>query len=200
MLAAILAGVAVAVGGCGGTAALIGSSSTSRTSSAGRVASGRFGAPATHSAVAVITGWSQALRRGDVHGAARFFQIPSVFVDGPGAVTAIHSLAEAVSVNEALPCGARLISASQHGPYVDGLFRLTGRAGPGGTNCGTGAGQTARTFFLIRAGHIVQWLRAPDEPGDNGSSTAPTRPTTPNRPTTPTTPTTPSGSATNPVI
>jgi hypothetical protein len=197
-LAAILAGVAVAVSGCGGTRALIGSSSSSHSSSrssrAGRVPPGRFGAPATRGAVAVISGWSQALRRGDVRTAAQYFQIPSVFADGPGAVTAIHSLADAVNANEALPCGARLISASQHGPYIDGLFRLTGRTGPGGSDCGSGAGQTARTFFLIRAGHILQWVRAPDEPGDNGT------PTTPSTPGTPTTPTAPQGTGANPVI
>jgi hypothetical protein len=203
VLAAIVAGVAVVVAGCGGTRALIGSSSGSRSASAGRVQSGRFGAPAAHRAVAVISGWSQALRRGDVQTAARYFQIPSVFADGPGAVTAIHSHADAVNVNEALPCGARLISASQHGPYVDGLFRLTGRTGPGGSTCGSGAGQTARTFFLIRAGHIVQWVRAPDEPGDNGTPTTPSTPSTPGTPGTPgtpTTPTAPSGTGANPVI
>ncbi len=58
--------------------------------------------------------------------------------------------------------------------YVNALFRLTDRSGRGGQGgCGSGTGSTARTNFLIENGHIVQWLRAPDEPGDNGSPRRP---------------------------
>jgi hypothetical protein len=101
------------------------------------------------------------------------FRFPSELINGIGnglaAVIVIHSLAEAEGANETLPCGAKFISADQRGPYVNALFRLTGRPGPGGSNCGSGAGRTARTNFLIENGRIVQWIRAPDEPGDNAS-------------------------------
>jgi hypothetical protein len=50
---------------------------------------------------------------------------------------------------------------------VQALFRLTGRPGPGGSTCNPGAGETARTNFVILSGHIHVWLRAPDQPGDN---------------------------------
>src|ERR1019366_8619235 len=69
------------------------------------------------------------------------------------------------AANETLPCGAKLISASRLGRYVNALFRLTDRPGPGGGGCGSGAGQTARTDFLIADGRILEWIRAPDQPG-----------------------------------
>jgi hypothetical protein len=134
--------------------------------------------------VAVIRAWSDALRRGDVRGAARYFAVPSVMVNGTDAsggalVIAIDTHGEALAANASLPCGARLISADQRGRYVNALFRLTGRPGPGGSSCGTGVGQTARTNFVIVHGLIVEWIRAPDDPGDNGGSPTPVTPTLP---------------------
>ena len=128
--------------------------------------------------VAVIKAWSDALRRGDVHAAASYFALPSVLVDGTDAggnaiVFAIDSRAEAVAANTELPCGARFISADQRGRYVNALFQLTGRPGPGGGDCGGGVGETARTNFIIAHGLIVEWIRAPDDPGDNGGSAQP---------------------------
>lgn len=139
---------------------------------------GPTGIPAAPSAVNVIRAWSDALRHGDVRGAARFFALPSVMVNGTDTagtslVITIDSTGEAEQANATLPCGARLISADQRGRYVNALFRLTGRPGLGGTDCGGGAGTTARTNFLIAHGLIVAWFRAPDDPGDNGSPRAP---------------------------
>lgn len=124
--------------------------------------------PADAGTVAVIRHWADALRRGDVRRAASFFEIPSVFAPAPDQEVTLHSLADAEAVNTGLPCGARLISVMRiGGPLVQALFRLTGRPGPGGTTCDPGAGQTARTNFVIASGRIRVWLRAPDEPGDN---------------------------------
>jgi hypothetical protein len=170
VLAAVLAAVVLVSGACGSTALLRsghpgGSGSGARTS-----AGARPGHPPAAS-VAVIKRWARALQRGDVRAAARYFRIPSVFIDGPGPAITIRSLTQAVVANAALPCGAEFLSAAQHGPFVNVLFRLTGRSGPGGSSCGSGAGTTARTNFVIRSGRISVWLRAPDEPGDNGSPT-----------------------------
>ncbi len=137
--------------------------------------------------VRVIAGWSAALRAGHVAAASRYFRVPSVFFTGSGPPVELRSLAQVETANAALPCGARFISARPRGRYVNALFRLTDRPGPGGaTGCGSGNGQTARTNFLIRGGRIVEWLRAPDEPGDNGTprqppaqSPAPTSPGAP---------------------
>jgi hypothetical protein len=140
------------------------------------------GAPAAANAVSVIRAWSDALRHGDVQSAARYFALPSVMVngsDGAGEalVITIGDRAQAEAANASLPCGARLITTDRRGRYVNALFRLTERPGPGGTDCGDGAGTTARTNFVIAHGRIVEWLRAPDDPGDNGSSRAPQAPT-----------------------
>jgi hypothetical protein len=145
--------------------------------------------------VAVIRAWADTLRRGDVPGAAGYFALPSLMINGPdanGNVVGINirTRAEAEAANASLPCGARLISAAEQGRYINALFRLTNRPGPGG-GCGTGAGQTARTNFVIRNGRIVQWIRAPSQPGDNPPQAAPA---------TPTTPTTPAGGASTPSV
>jgi len=161
---------ALVLGGCGsGTSALPSHHSTG-------------GAPAA--AVTVIRGWADALRSGHVTAAAAYFRIPSVFFLGSGPPLQIHSQTEAVVANAALPCGAKLISTRQLGHYVNALFRLTNRAGRGGAGgCGSGAGDTARTNFLIENGRIVAWLRAPDQPGDNGTpKTGPAQPAPPTSP------------------
>ena len=71
-----------------------------------------------------------------------------------------------------MPCGATFLSADMRGRYVNALFELTGRPGAGGSDCGTGAGETARTNFVIAGGRILQWIRAPDDPGDNSGPAA----------------------------
>lgn len=141
------------------------------------------GAPANPAAVALIRAWSNALRRGDVRGAARYFALPSVMVNGPGAdgdaiVITVRTRAQAQAANASLPCGAKFISADQRGRYINALFRLTNRPGPGG-GCSGGTGQTARTNFVITGGRIAEWIRAPDDPGDNGAPPAPAPPSTP---------------------
>jgi hypothetical protein len=98
-------------------------------------------------------------------------------INGPDAagdmvLLTIRTRDEAIAANAGLPCGARFISADQRGRYVNALFRLTNRPGPGG-GCGGGIGQTARTNLVISHGLIVEWIRAPDDPGDNGSPASP---------------------------
>ncbi|MHB8689645.1 MAG: hypothetical protein ACYDHH_00225 [Solirubrobacteraceae bacterium] len=131
-------------------------------------------------AVVVVKAWANALRSGDITGAARYFALPSAFANGIAAngqipVVRIRSYSEALAINRSLPCGAQFVSARQHGPYVVVLFRLTSRTGPGGSNCGSGAGQLASTFFLIRGGKIVDWIRGPTQQlpgtGTGGSGT-----------------------------
>ena len=180
-LAIVAAAVAVALPACGSTGA-----ASHRGSGAASP-----GVPAA--AVSVIRGWSDALRAGHVAFAARYFRIPSVFFGGNSPPVVLHSAAAVEVANAALPCGATYLSAHREGRYVNALFRLTNRPGPGGgQGCGSGTGQTARVNFLIRGGRILQWLRAPDEPGDNGS---PRRAPAPSQPA----PETPSRGA-NPVV
>lgn len=166
----MLAAIALISAGCGGTQLLRSGHATSASSGGGSGPAAHPSHPAPAASVAVIKHWASALQRGDVRAAARYFKLPSVFVDGPGPAITIHTLAQAEAANEALPCGAKFISAAQGGPFVNALFRLTGRPGPGGSACESGVGQTARTNFVIKSGRITVWLRAPDQPGDNGSS------------------------------
>ena len=145
---------------------------------------GPTGVRAAPGAVSVIRAWSDALRRGDVRGAAQYFALPSVMINGTDSagqalVITIATAAQAQAANSTLPCGARLISADQRGRYVNALFLLTGRPGPGGTDCGGGVGTTARTNFVIAHGRIVEWLRAPSEPGDNATPSTPAQPPAP---------------------
>ncbi len=185
--ARLLAGAAAAalLGGCGGSA----HHTARRTTHAGPTPTAPqeqtttiptpapTGAPANTAAVHVIRAWSNALRHGDVRGAARYFALPSEMINGAAggqvSVIRIRSAADAVAANESLPCGARFLSADMRGRYVNALFELTGRPGPGGSSCGSGGGVTARTNFVIAGGRIVEWIRAPDEPGDNGGQGAP---------------------------
>src|SRR5262249_9060312 len=101
---------------------------------------GPTGIPAAADAVSVIRGWSDALRHGDVSGAARYFAFPSVMINGTDAsggalLITIDTPSQAQEANATLPCGAVLISADRRGRYVNALFRLTGRPGAGGSSC-----------------------------------------------------------------
>ncbi len=171
-LLVVVAALAVVVPACGSTGV------SSHRSLGAASPSGSLGVPPA--VVSVIKGWSEALRAGHVAAAARYFRIPSVFFVGDGAPIVLHSVAQVKIANAALPCGAMYLSAHRRGPYVNALFRLTNRSGPGGEQgCGSGTGQTARVNFLIRDGRIVDWLRASDEPGDNGSPRTPPSPSQP---------------------
>ena len=170
------AAAALAAAGCGSGSSLLRHSS-SRPAAHSPVRASPGVPPAT---VAVIRNWSTALRTGHVTAAARYFRVPSVFYTGNGPPIELRTFVQIELANASLPCGARFLSAHRDGRYVNALFRLTDRAGPGGEQgCGSGTGQTARTDFLIRGGRIVQWIRAPDEPGDNGTPRTSPEPATP---------------------
>ena len=116
--------------------------------------------PVTRGEAAIIRGWSDALRRGDVTRAVGYWAIPSVASNGGQPIRLMSGKAVRF-FNEALPCGAKLESATRDGAgYVLAVFRLTERPGEG--ECVTGVGEKARTLFLLRDGKIVQWLRASD--------------------------------------
>jgi hypothetical protein len=138
------------------------------------------GIPAPRMDVAVIRGWANALRHGHVAAAARYFALPSEMINeaagGSALVLKIRTVPEALAAQKTLPCGARLLSTDLRGRYVNALFALAGRPGPGGSSCGGTTGTTARTNFVIVDGRILQWIRAPSEPGDRGASPGPANP------------------------
>jgi hypothetical protein len=181
----LLTVTALGLAGCGGSGSSLQSGPSPAANRAARrlLIPGLTGVPnpppsgrrASPDAVRVIRAWSDALRTGQVKTAAGYFSVPSEMVNGagPGGTVALIHIAsrqQALAANQSLPCGAKLVSADQRGRYVNALFRLTGRSGPGGdATCGGAQGQTARTNFLIADNRIIEWIRAPDDPGDNGN-------------------------------
>jgi hypothetical protein len=190
----LLLAVVLMPAGCGSSKHAAAQSSAAPRGGSGAGGSrsrGQTGVAADPHAVAVIRQWSSALRHGDVLAAARMFALPSLLVNGVDAAgnpTAIQirTLRDAVIANASLPCGARFVAADRRGRFTNALFTLSSRPGPGGGSCAGGTGQTARTDFVISHGKIVQWIRAPDDPGDNG--TPGPSPATPQPPATPTNP------------
>jgi hypothetical protein len=110
--------------------------------------------------VRIVRAWADALRRGDVRAAARFFALPSLVTNGTPPIR-LKTRAHVRFFNRALPCGAKLIGTepARKGFFI-ATFRLTERPGRG--ECGSGTGQTARTAFRIRDEHITDWLRVED--------------------------------------
>ena len=119
--------------------------------------------PAAAADVAVIRGWTDALRHGHIEAASRYFAIPSVVSNGTPPIR-LTSRDDVRFFNRTLPCGAKVLHAEDTGAFVVATFRLTERPGPG--RCGAGVGGEASTAFLIRRHRIVQWRRviqpAPD--------------------------------------
>jgi hypothetical protein len=119
----------------------------------------RRGKP-TRGEVAVIRGWSDALRAGHVAQAAGFFALPVEVFDGANPLRALADREAVLEFNRGLPCGARLV-ATERGrqSLVIATFRLTERPGRG--SCEDGVGEPAATAFLIRGRRIARWLRVP---------------------------------------
>ena len=117
-------------------------------------------------AVAVIEDWADTLREGDVDGAAEFFAIPSLAVNG--LALEIDDVADARRFNASLPCGAILEEAVEEDGLTVATFELTERPGPG--TCGSGTGAEAKTAFRIEDGKITEWRRVVGEAGDEGDA------------------------------
>ena len=120
----------------------------------------------------MIDEWAQRLTEGDVDGAAEYFAIPSIAVNG--VAFEIESRADARLFNESLPCGAELVETSAEGELTLATFRLSERPGPG--TCGDGVGGTALTRFRIEDGLITEWRRALAEEGGVDDPEAPSNP------------------------
>ena len=107
---------------------------------------------------AVVRGWADDLRRGDVDAAAARFALPATVANGTPEIE-LETRAEVRSFNRALPCGGRVTDILRHHGYLIATFELTER--PGG-DCGSGMGNTAQAAFQVRDGKITRWLRVDD--------------------------------------
>ena len=112
--------------------------------------------PASAEDVAVIKGWTDALRHGHVKQAARYFALPA-FVQNGSPLFRLKKRSEVEFWNRTLPCGAKFKRAVDTGAFVVATLVLTER--PGAGRCGSGVGNEAYTAFLIRRHKIVQWRR-----------------------------------------
>jgi hypothetical protein len=133
-----------------------------RLGAAGHFAQRGAGVPA--SAAAVIQGWSDALRAGHRRQAAAYWAHPSAMVNGVDAaghlaLIEIRSEHDALLADDSLSCGATLRRTERRGPYVQADFDLSLRSGPGAST--SGCSGPASVEFVIRAGRIARWLRAP---------------------------------------
>ena len=108
----------------------------------------------------MIRDWADDLRGGDLEAAADHFQLPSLAQNGTAPIE-LTTRDQVRAFNASLPCGAELTEAEDHGHFTIATFELTER--PGGGECGTGVGETARTAFVIEDGLITRWIRVVDE-------------------------------------
>jgi hypothetical protein len=129
--------------------------------------------PITKRESAVIRGWSNSLRSGHIARAARYFSVPAVVSPDGAQLYKLNKRADAEIFNKGLPCGGKVIDLkrSVH-HFVLATFLLSERPGPQfkGASCGSGVGGSARAAFLIRHGHIQQWLRVADAPSTEDST------------------------------
>jgi limonene-1,2-epoxide hydrolase len=115
----------------------------------------------TPSPESVARAWSAALDRSDHEAAAKLFaRSAKVIQDGE---LVLHTHADAVAWNAALPCGGRITRViRQAKDQVLVVFRLTERPGH---RC-DGPGQDAAAVFRVERGKIVLWhqTQVPAEP------------------------------------
>jgi hypothetical protein len=120
----------------------------------------------------VIAQWARALTAGKLDRAASYFALPAIVENGTPPVR-VTTRAQVREFNRLLPCGARLVSTTRHGPYIYATFRLTDRIGGG---CDGGTGTLAATAFRLRNGKIVEWRRLPNPgSGPRTPASAPAR-------------------------
>jgi hypothetical protein len=123
--------------------------------------------PVTRAEKAVIRGWADALRRGDVERAVRYWRVPAIAANGNQPFRLVTRPAVR-DFNAGLTCGARLQSVERDKNYLLATFLLTDRRDRPGA-CAQGVGNRVRTLFLLRGGKIVQWIRAADPPSGSSS-------------------------------
>ena len=123
--------------------------------------------PVTTAERAVVRGWADALRRGDVARATGYWRVPAIAANG-GQPFRLVTRRAVRHFNEGLTCGARLESVERDNTYLLATFRLTNRRDRPGA-CAQGVGNRARTLFLLRGGRIVQWIRVSDPPSGSSS-------------------------------
>jgi hypothetical protein len=153
----LLAGLALLVSACGSSHKLAKTPPPPKSSPAATPPAVPDRKPAAQTDVAVIRGWTDALRHGRLDAATAYFSLPAVISNG-GPAYKLTKRKQVRVFNRTLPCGATFKEAVDTGAYVVATLVLTERPGRG--KCGSGAvGNEAYTAFLIRRHKIVEWRR-----------------------------------------
>jgi hypothetical protein len=152
----VLAGLALLVSACGSSHKLAKTPPPAKQSPTATPPAVPKRKPAARADVAVIRGWTDALRHGRVEAATGYFSLPAVISNG-GPAYRLTKRKQVRGFNRTLPCGAKLKAAIDTGAYVIATLVLTERPGRG--KCGSGVGNEAYTAFLIRRHKIAQWRR-----------------------------------------
>ena len=126
--------------------------------------------PASKADIAVIKGWTDALRHGHVKEASSYWALPAVVSNGTPPIR-LTKRADVDFFNRTLPCGATFKEAVDTGAFVVATLVLTERPGRG--KCGSGVGNEAYTAFLIRRHKIVQWRRVVEPAPQDEAPAAP---------------------------
>ncbi len=161
---ALLVGLALVLGACGG------GGGTAGTGTGARPPAATTPSHADSAEARVVRAWADALRHGHVAAAAARFALPAVVANGSPPLR-LATRAAVRGFNASLPCGALLVSTqpTPHG-FLVATFRLVER--PGAGTCGSGTGGLARVAIRVSGGHIAYWLRIDDLP----RAPRPTRP------------------------
>jgi hypothetical protein len=115
--------------------------------------------PVTSAEKRVIKGWSDSLRHGRVDAAAAYFAVPSEVSNNTPGVIQLTSVDDVREFNRTLPCGAKLLRTRRiTDGFVVGVFRLTERRNAPAP-CGPGLGEEASVAFKITDDHIAAWVR-----------------------------------------
>ena len=162
----LLAGLVLVLGACGSDHKLAKTPPPPKQSVAATPALPKH-KPAAKEDIAVIRGWTDALRHGHVSEASDYFAVPAVVSNGTPPVR-LRKRSDVRFFNRTLPCGAKFKKAVDTGAYVVATLVLTERPGPG--QCGSGVGNEAYTAFLIRRHKIVQWRRVLDPEPETSTS------------------------------
>ena len=148
--AALLALIAIAIGGCGG-------SKDDNPHPAPKPS-------ATPSGQAVIHSWTEAMYRGQFDKAARYFAPDAIVQQVETIVLRTHE--DAVAFGRSLPCRAKVTSIK---PEPHGVLLASFELFPGiGGTCPDGG--SARVRFFIRKGLIESFRQLPDKPKPKGQS------------------------------
>jgi hypothetical protein len=164
----VLAGLALLLSACGGGGGDAPKTPPAEEQPAEATPTPLKTTPAAKDDVAVIRGWTDALRKGHLREAARYFSLPAIVSNGTAPLR-LTTRRQVMFFNATLPCGGKFKRATDTGAYVVATLVLTER--PGAGRCAAGVGEEAYTAFLIRRHKIVQWRRVvapPAEPSPSG--------------------------------